>query len=224
MRIFILVFTFIIISSSIYAQPLRDFSIGPYFALKAGINGGLVMDGRRNGISFNGIPDFGAQFFIPASAESDLGFTIDLGYSTYSYIIEGVNVDKKYTMKYHYVTLNPNFYFHWFMIGMNFGFPASANFGESIGTDILEMMVEFKLSGMFPLMTDESGSLNLNLQAGYMLTGIYKDFAKNDPLLPYIPEVPPETISSKFNPRAVSVSLGLSYLMNLSPSEVEINE
>ena len=220
-KISIIIATFFLLNLISLAQPLRDFSIGPFFSLKAGLNGGNVMDGRKNAVSFNGIPDLGASLFVPLSESSDLGLEAEMAYTTYSYMIKGVNVDKDYTLKYHYLTLNPNFYFNWLIIGFNFGLPLSADFGESISTDILEIMIEFKLGAMFPLMTDESGSLNLNLQAGYMLTGIYKDFPKNDPLLPYIPEVPPQTISSKFNPRALSLSLGVSYLMNLNSVPLE---
>lgn len=211
--IFILLAT-LQITSIMFAQQQRDLSIGPYLSLKAGVNAGNTMDGRKNGIAFTGIPDFGAQLYYPLSYDSDLGIFCDLGLSNYAYFIEGVNVGKDYTLTYRYITLSPRFYFNIFTLGFAFGVPIAADFGEDIDTDILETLAEIRLAAFIPLMSDESGSLNLNIEAGYMFTGFYQDFAKNDPLLPSIPEVPPQVPSSKYNPRAVSLSIGISYLMN----------
>ena len=147
--------------------------------------------------------------------ENDLGMFFDLGLSNYAYFIEGVNVDREYTLTYRYITLSPRFYFNIFTFGFGIGYPIAADFGEEINTDHLEVMAELRLGAFIPLMSDESGNLNLNIEAGYMFTGIYSDFANNDPLLEYIPAVPPEVPSTKYNPRAVSLSIGISYLMNL---------
>jgi hypothetical protein len=205
---------FLLINTLVFAEQQRDFSMGPYLSLKAGVNGGNTMDGRKNGIAFTGIPDFGAQLYYPLSVENDLGLFCDLGLSNYAYFIEGVNVGKEYILTYRYITLSPRFYFNIFTLGFAFGVPIAADFGEDIETDILETLAEIRLAAFIPLMSDESGSLNLNIEAGYMFTGFYKDFALDDPLLPTIPEVPPQVPSNKYNPRAVSLSIGISYLMN----------
>jgi hypothetical protein len=202
------------VSTALHSEQRRDFSLGPYLSLKAGVNAGNTMDGRKNGIAFTGIPDFGAQMYYPLSVESDLGIFCDLGLSNYAYYIEGVNVGRDYTLTYRYLTLSPRFYFNVFTFGFAVGMPLAADFGEEIDTDILEVLAEIRLAAFIPLMSDESGSLNLNIEVGYMFTGFYSDFAKNDPLLQYIPEVPPQVPSSKYNPRAVSLSIGISYLMN----------
>ncbi len=212
--IFLLIISYCL-TSYLQAEPKRDFSVGPYLSLKAGVNAGNTMDGRKNGIAFTGIPDFGAQMYYPLSVESDLGFFCDLGLSNYAYFIEGVNVGKDYTLTYRYISISPRFYFNIFTFGFAFGVPVAADFGEEINTDHLGVLAELRLAAFIPLMSDESGSLNLNIEAGYMFAGIYSDFANNDPLLEYIPAVPPKVPSSKYNPRAVSLSIGISYLMNI---------
>lgn len=212
--IFVLIATFAY-SPQLISEQKRDMSIGPYLSLKAGINGGNTMDGRKNGVAFAGIPDFGAQMYYPFSVENDLGMFFDLGLSNYAYFIEGVNVGREYTLTYRYISFSPRFYFNIFTFGFGIGYPIAADFGEEINTDHLEVMAELRLAAFIPLMSDESGNLNLNIEAGYMFTGIYNDYANNDPLLEYIPAVPPEMPSSKYNPRAVSLSIGISYLMNL---------
>ena len=41
------------------------------------------------------------------------------------------------------------------------------------------------------------------------------NYVHNDPLLQYIPEVPPYNISTKYNHRALSFNIGINYLFNL---------
>jgi len=213
-KVLFIIIASLLTSSLLKAEQQRDLSMGPYLSLKAGVNAGNTMDGRKNGIAFTGIPDFGVQFYYPLSIDNDLGIFCDLGLSNYAYNIEGVNVGKDYTLTYRYITIAPRFYFNIFSFGFAYGMPIAADFGEEIDTDILESLAEIRLAAFIPLMSDESGSLNLNIEVGYMFTGFYQDFAKNDPLLPSIPEVPPQVPSSKYNPRAVSLSIGISYLMN----------
>lgn len=195
------------------AQEYRSFSAGPFLGFKAGVNGGNVMDGRKNAMSFVKVPEFGVSSLLMLSQDYDLGLCLGLGYSSYGYKIKGVNVGKEYNLTYSYLTLSSEFYFQGITMGFNFGYPINADFGSKISADKLAGMSEFKIGYIYPIMleVEEGNSLNLYINAGYMLSGIYSDFTKDDPLLPFIPEVAPQKISSKFNPRALSITLGMTY-------------
>ncbi len=214
-KIVIFLFAMTMVMSRVFAQEVTSLSVGPSISFKAGINAAEVMEGRKNGIGFANIPDFGVAGLLMLSPESDIGVAADLGLSNYAYKIKGVNVNKEYTMRYSYIALGTSFYFSGFTFGFNFGVPVAANFGNKISTSTLGFMTEFKVGGLIPLKIDESGSLNLIINAGYMLSGIYNDYSHNDPLLPYIPEVPPYQISTKYNHRALSLNIGINYLFNL---------
>ncbi|MBI5325152.1 MAG: hypothetical protein HZB41_07775 [Ignavibacteriae bacterium] len=64
------------------------YSIGPFITLKGGVNAADVPDGRKNGFTVNGLPDFGASGYIPFGDKSQFGLDADLAYSTYSYDIK----------------------------------------------------------------------------------------------------------------------------------------
>ncbi len=206
----------LIMSVSAKGQEFRAFALGPFMGYKAGLNAGEVMEGRKNGIAFANIPDFGASGIILLSEEYDLGAVVKLGLSNYAYQIKGVNVNKTYSMRYNYIALGASVYFTGFTMGFNFAYPVAGTFGSDISTDKLGFMTEFELGYIYPLLIDETGSLNFHINAGLMLSGIYNDYIKNDPLLPFIPEVPPYNISSKYNHKAVSLSIGISYWFNLT--------
>jgi hypothetical protein len=223
MRLFLATFFIIVYSISnlnaqvdYYEETEQElFRIGPYLQLKAGINGGLIPEGRQNAIAFNGIPDFGATCYVPLSLDSDLAATFDLGMSSYSFFIKNVHTGAKYQQKYSYMNLAMNFHLYYVLMGFNFGIPLSADMeGSEIASDQLQLMAEFRIGGIIPLMQDEDGSLNVMIYAGYMLTGIYSDFAQDDPLKNIIVEIPPDIITQKQNPRAISISIGLNYMFN----------
>lgn len=213
--IVVLLFAMIMVVSKVFCQEITSLSIGPSLSFKAGVNAAEVMEGRKNALGFAGIPDFGVSGLMMLSPSADLGVTADLGLSNYAYKIKGVDVAKEYTMRYSYIALGTAFYFSGFTFGFNFGVPVAANYGNTIKTSTIGFMTEFKVGGMIPLKLDESGSLNLIFNASYMLSGIYDDYVHNDPLLQYIPEVPPYNISTKYNHRALSFNIGINYLFNL---------
>lgn len=218
MKGFITIVLFAALSFIAIAQEESDFhyfSAGPFFALKGGSNGGYTPEGRNNAAIFNGLPDFGFTLFYPLGEESDLGLTMDLAYTTYAYKVEGVDVNYDADCKYSYISFAPNMHYNGFIAGLNFGLPVDNSFGDKLSSDKLNFMVEIRLGYFYPLLNDEVGSLNLFLQAGYMLTGIYSDFVKDDPLRTTIPPTFPEKFTNKYNPRAVSILIGLNYLLNL---------
>lgn len=200
-----------------FAQEEGDFhylSAGPFFALKGGVNGGYIPEGRKNAALFNGLPDFGITLFYPLGEESDLGLMMDLAYTTYAYQIEGVDVNYKADCKYSYISFAPNMHYNGFVAGFNFGMPIDNSFGDKLKSEKLNFMVEIRLGYVYPLLNDEDGSLNVFMQAGYMMTGLFSDYVKDDPLLATIPPTYPEKFTNKYNPRTVSLLIGLNYLLN----------
>ena len=189
--------------------------VGPYFAMKGGINGGEVPTGRQNKVAFNGVPDFGATVFYPLSQTSPLGLTADLAFSTYSYKVYGFDQGNTFQLTYSYITFCPNFYFEGFTLGFNFGIPVSAGYGPKIPTSELGLLAEFRLGAILPLYTDKTGTLNFIINAGYALTGLYKDFSKDDPLITDIPPAPTQIFANNLNPRPISLMAGINYYFNL---------
>ncbi len=206
--------SFILVAQAQEEDDFHYLSAGPFFALKGGVNGGYIPEGRKNAALFNGLPDFGITLFYPLGEETDLGLMMDLAYTTYAYQIEGVEVNYNADCKYSFISFAPNMHYNGFIAGFNFGFPIDNSFGDKLKSDKLNFMVEIRLGYVYPLLNDEDGSLNVFMQAGYMLTGLYSDFVKDDPLLETIPPTFPEKFTDKFNPRTISLLVGLNYLLN----------
>jgi hypothetical protein len=227
--ILILVLSIIIFASDAFSQPEENtsavnykFGFGPFISFKAGINGTTSPLGRENAINLSGIPDFGIAFYSPVSSTSKLGICYDFGFSSYSYKVKGTIDATDKTMMFNFISFSPGFNYSGLLIGMTFGFPVSASFGPDLKSDKLNPLVEFRLGYMLPLISDKDGRLNLNLYWGYMLTGVFKDFVKDDPLLQYYPQNPTEKWTNAFNPRAMSLSLGINYMFNTHPAAPSI--
>jgi len=218
MRSFIgFIFVAIIFSSLAFCQDVNRFLIGPSLGMKAGVNGAPSLEGRKNGLAFNGIPEIGVSAFYWLSDTSDLAIISELSYSTYSFLQKsGIN-DKEFTEKFSYFKFGADFYFSHFLLGFGVGLPLSSDIeGNEIDTKILNALTEIRLAGWLPVMADETGTLNLFIQASYMLTGVFKDYSKNDPLFSAIPPTPPYNVAEKYNPRVVSLLIGFNYLFNLN--------
>lgn len=208
----------LLFATNIFAQTIHQTSIGPFFSFKGGVNGSYIPVGRQNEIAINVVPDFGVSYFMPLSQTKDLGLSCDLAYSSYIYKIKNFSNSEVFKHRYSYISLAPSFHWSYLSMGFNFGYPVSADYGPTIDVSKLNFLVEFRLCGMYPLMEDEKARLNIFIQAGYLLTGLFKDFGKDDPLLLTIP-AETENISNKFNPRPVSLSIGLNYLFSIGNTE-----
>lgn len=186
--------------------------LGPYFSLKGGVNTVDTPSGLKNGAAFNGIPDFGATLHVPFSRTSKIGLNIDLGYTTYAYgIVDYYNTSNKATYKFSYLTLAPKFNFSGLLIGFTFGIPVSASGdGNTIRTGLINTLVDFNLGGQIPLFVDKSGSLNLLINASYMLTEV-----SNTPKSEVYAKFAGKFLNNNFHERGVGASLGLNYLFNI---------
>lgn len=204
---------------SLQAEDIKDFSIGPTILYKAGISAINTPKGRKNGVAFNKIPDFGISTYLPLSKTSNLGIATEIAYSSYSYLMKSAHNSTEYQFNHSFVTINPNFYFGGFIIGASIGIPMSSDYdGNEIKTKTQNIMAEVKIGGMIPIFKDASGELNVFILGGYGLSGVYDDFVKNDPMSGLLPT--DETVTKIFNPRAASLGLGFNFLFNWKKKEV----
>ncbi len=194
-------------------------SIGPYFAFKGGVNGGNVQLGRKNALSFYAVPDFGVAVHYALKDDYSVALSCNLGYSTYSYGLIGVDNDVNYNFHYGYISISPNIYFMYFNLGFTLGYPINADFGESINTNHLNPLAEFNLGAYYPIMYDEDMEMDVFINAGYMLAGVYKDYAKDDPLKNLVKAVPPDITTDLYNPRAITFAIGINYLFSIDTNK-----
>ncbi len=208
-------------SQSLQSQDLKELGIGPSLLYKAGVSVVNTPKGRKNGVAFNKIPDFGMSFYLPLSETSELGIATEVGYSTYSYKLKSAHNTTEYEFNHSYITFNPNFYFNGFLLGASFGVPMNSKFGDGIevNTKTQNIVAEVKIGGMFPIFQDESGELNIVILGGYFFSGVYDDFVKNDPLSMKSLLPTDEPLTKIFNPRLASLGIGFNFHFNLVKRE-----
>ncbi|NLO19676.1 MAG: hypothetical protein GX121_07365 [Ignavibacteria bacterium] len=205
------------ISSLAFSSEFDRLFLGPSLGVKAGLNGAPSLEGRKNGMAFCGIPEIGMNALYWLSDSSDLAINFDISYSSYAFEQKSWAGNLSFPQRYSYLKLGADFYFSQFLAGFGVGFPLNGDIeGNKIDKSILNTIAEIRLAGWFPVMSDETGTLNIFVQASYMLNGIFDDYPKNDPLLNQLPPSPPYSVTEKYNPRAVSLSIGFNYLFGLS--------
>ena len=64
-------------------------SVGPMISSSLGINSNDTPSGLQNAIDISSIPSFGASFYQPLSAETNLGLIGEVKYSSYPFKIKG---------------------------------------------------------------------------------------------------------------------------------------
>jgi hypothetical protein len=191
------------------------FSIGPFLTMKGGVNASEVPKGIKNGFHLNGIPDFGATLYIPFTDQAKFGMTADLAYSTYTYELEMTeNSNDKWSNEFSYFTINPNLHIYGFMFGFALGIPLStntdnSNYSKYFKTSDLSTIFEVRIGGMIPVFANETGRLNILINGGYFLNGLYKQENINDFLRNM-------NVYGSYNAHPAWLSFGLNYLFNLA--------
>ncbi|MFA6570646.1 MAG: hypothetical protein WCT77_05355 [Bacteroidota bacterium] len=201
---FILTLVLILNISHVFSSDNFPMGVGPFISLKGGVNAASVPNGVKNDFAFNPLPDFGVTGYFPLTDKSQFGIAADLAYSTYAFGTKLTNdVTNKTAYRVSYLSLAPNLYVSGFIIGFNFGLPLNGKAKNTnyisetdIKTDDLAFLVEIHIGGMIPLFYNETGRLNLILQGGYALTGLYND-------------------NRDFNPHPASASVGIGYIFNI---------
>ncbi len=189
---------------------LAQFQIGPYLIAKAGVNAAKIPSGSKTGVTFNGIPDFGATFVMPFSKRNEnMGVGVDLGVTRYSFLTRpnsGANEDNRFTSQYSYFSLAPYVVLSGFVVGLNVSLLSldgcvtneSGTIDNSIDSDNINAPIfELRIGGIIPVVDEKSGRLNVNITGGYNLNG----FRDGD--------------DSEFNPQGASLGLGFSYFFKL---------
>lgn len=200
-----------LLATSAFAQTI---SVGPFLMGKvSGLNTSEIPTGTKTGAAFVTMPDIGVygQLKLPASP---ISFGLGLGLRSVSLVerlATGVDeYENVFTTRLSYFAFSPTVNVGGFVLGLNYGVPVSANTHFSPkngsatdtdpGTSSMNPLLEVFLGGQIPLVEMRgAGSLNLLLQAGYTMSGLEKD-----------------PIDSKYNPKVVSASIGLSYLFDIS--------
>lgn len=200
-----------------YSQELLPMGLGPFLNYSMGVNANDVPQGRKNGIAFSNLPDFGINYYLPLTSNANLGISLDLGYTTKSYQMKNYFTNDAKNFYFHSFEINPNFYFSGFLFGFNMNIPLSAEIdgGEDI-SDLVNTTYGVKIGGIFQLFSNETGRINFTIEGNYNFSGIYKDYPITDPMTKYAPPIPPYTQNSSLNPRAASVAIGFSYIFNLT--------
>ncbi len=207
--------TAILLTGNARAQQGIEAGIGPAISLKSGINAIESPPGRENKFAFSSIPDLGISTIFHFYGSDKLGAGLNLLYASYFYNVESNADGNTYKVMLSYYSFTTYFKFDFITMGFNFGIPASAKAEEKLDVENIKILTEFRLGFIYPLLNDETGRLNIFLNAGYMLTGIYDKYTENDPLPEQAP-VPEGQLTENFNPRVLSISLGFNYLIKFN--------
>jgi len=218
-------------------------AIGGYLSSKIGFNTATIPYTRTTSFSFNGIPDFGIMSFFPINKKYQIALLGELGFTTNSYgenldskFISSIpsNLNEEYVFRHHYITGGVGFAIRSITVGMSLGLPVGGSyvnsargveFSSSINSSNLNPIIDLKLGTMFPIYYDKSGRLNLHVTGGYVLTGIYTNsMAAYNHISTDVKNATafPTNLGKEYNPLPLSISLGLSYLFTLNPSEVPV--
>lgn len=197
------------------AQMMKVLSIGPTIGYKAGISVVNTPLGRKNGVSFNKLPDFGLLSYIPMSKSENIGLQLDIMYTQYSYKMVSAHDNKKeFNFHHSYIAINPNFYFKGMIFGFAILIPNNSKIEDSeIKNSFINTSFMLNLGYQHQIYIDDSGELNIFLNGGYFLNGVYKDFSKNDPMNSILPA--DERVTKIHNPRIASLQVGFNFLFDL---------
>lgn len=184
-------------------------SIGPTLIFKAGVNAGNIPDGEKTGMNINVVPDFAVTGLLRFAKSSDMGATLDLGYTTYTYRMrpesEALASDRNtFVHSAPHFTIAPGLYFSGFQLGVAFGFPGDPS-AESVDGSVkvsgsadnsASPAIEVRVGGMVALWKHDDGVLNAVVHGSYLVTGLEKD-------------------GGNFNPTPASFGIGINYLFKL---------
>ena len=208
----IVVFSFLIICSvNVLSQTIFPMGLGPFIGIKANKDV-IQFENGQNPIKFADIPDFGATLCVPLTQDKTIASNVDVGYFTYSLLYKpkiNISDENTYIKKYSYFSVAPSLQYSYFLLGLNVGIPIrwsirnsskSVDFSSSYGEDMVTNY-EFRVGGVFPIIQNEMGRLNVFVIGGYMLRKIDKD--------------PPSGSSNNFSPQVASLLFGVNYLFTL---------
>jgi len=213
MRSIIFIFLILVtIVTELSSQANYPPSVGLNLAMKAGVSVVQTPVGRQNALSFNKLPDIGLSGYYPISENAPLGVVANIDFCNYSYIIKDYGNGNLYKNSNSYISFAPSLFFKGIMLGFGFGIPLSADVdGSSIDEGTINTLYDLRFGYSYDLYLDESARLSIYIIASYMLNHIFSDFETNDPMKLIVPQVENYIINNSHNPRAASLSIGISY-------------
>jgi hypothetical protein len=237
-RLFLCAVILVAFSMDSIAQDVDQLAVGLFVAGKGGMNIGKQDPTSESGFVVNPLSDFGLTGYIPVSNRKNYGILLDIAMSSVSFSekrikpTEGVVITKKFS----YLTFAPSFNFSYLTFGFALGLPMGVSQKDANGNDLgtivvsdstfispgvtgvvtrdlkenTQMALEIRVGTMIPVLKSATGRLNVFANAGYMLTGIYKD--------EFYAKFPTQ---SQYNPSTMSFSLGVNYVFNLTKPDEE---
>ena len=229
---FIFLFLISITLNTAKSEDKFYFGGGVYLGYKGSVNIEGLQSGRKMGYAFNPLPEMGGS--VDLLLLNNIGVIVDIGLTSSSYetkgsgIIPGETRIRSAVEKHKYITFNPKLYIFGFTLGLNISKPVSSSYDYQSGliseniknipipTSVLSTLMEIHLGGKINLFETGLGKLYLKLDLDYPLTGIYSDYAKDDPLKKAIPPEPGSLlIDPTKNPKPASFTIGLNYMFNI---------
>ncbi len=193
---------FFCLQLNVSSQEIFPMSLGLLLTGKGCVNTVDPPQGIKNDFQVSPLPDIGISFYYPFSNDRNFGLIADLSYLTTAFKYKLYNNSSvNWRDEFHYFNIGVGTYLSGFFLSLNLGIPLSGkgyNFGPSIkdfDTKDLSTVLQLRLGGAIPLMSDEVGRLNLLIFGDYNVTGVMA----ND---------------NNYNPRIASLSIGLSYLFH----------
>lgn len=184
---------------------------------KASVNT-KVSTGDKTDVGFATVPDYHLSLFVPFNNKASVGFGLDVGYSYYSYITKpesNATDTNSLKFQYSYFNLFPHLNLYGFVIGASFLSSPDLTSRNLIGNETANAegikrtnepvsMTEIRIGGCIPVMDEIYGRLNINIMAGYMISGQHKENLRIN-----------GSNTANANPQPASLSLGLSYLFKI---------
>lgn len=199
------------------AQDIYPFGIGLAVSFKGGVNTQDSPGGVKNAYVFTGMPDIGAQIYVPFQTENNMGIILDLAYISYPYKFKLYgNEDVNWVDKVTYFAIAPNFHISGFFVGFNFDIPLDAKTDNNIDgnkfiydyeKENMNFMIDAHIGGLIPIVNTETGRLNIYIQAEYALSKVFNNDIST-------PSDVNEGSLQTFNTQPAAIKFGLSYIFN----------
>ena len=200
--IFLILTAFFNTFSSDFDEQFYPLQIGTYITGKGCVNTVEPPQGIKNDFQLSKLPDFGLKFSYQFQPTSSTKVFADISYlSVYFKQKLYNNPNINWVSELHYLNFGLGFEFSSIFLSLNLGIPTSGILGTQFGNVELKMeeistMLQIRFGGVIPIFYNSIGSLNFLIFGDYFLVGAFIQ-------------------DSNFNPRVVSLSIGLNYMLNV---------
>lgn len=167
------------------------FKIGPSLSFFGGGINTVSAEGRKTRADFYAIPSFGVVVYAPFGKGMDMGGRLDIGItSTGTRTRPYESYDGKsgwegyFKERYQYFTIAPSVNLAGVNLGAGFNFPMSGQMwhpdrsSEKFDVDrstLKAVAIDVRLGSMINVWSTKLGTLYVEVQAKYLVTGLYKD-------------------------------------------------